>query len=153
MNARRVAIVAAVLSLGLSDASALAQSNCQHAKGQEVSTYDPVTNTNTGTLTNAGWLNGTTTHVFVGAVLPTADPTTVTFVSDFALATIHGELRASNVYLFDFVNGIAQAFARINPTTSTGAFAGATGVLHFGGRATSPTSVEAEMTGEVCFAQ
>ena len=81
----------AVLAFGFSVMAtpALGQSNCRQAKGELTGAYDAVTNTTTGTITNAGWLNGTTLEAFAGVVLPTPDPTTVSFIGEFTLATIH----------------------------------------------------------------
>jgi hypothetical protein len=157
MQARKMTTIAAVLGFALFtlDESALAQSSCQQAKGQQAGVFDGATNTTAGEITRGGWLNGTTLDVFGATVLPTPDPTTVSFTGDFTLTTIHGQLRASTVIIFDFVTGIAAVFGRINPTTSTGAFAGATGVLHFAGKTVSfsPFIIQAEMTGEICFAE
>ena len=157
MKGRRVTTMAAVLGLALFalEAPAEAQSNCQQVKGQQDGVFDEVTNTTTGELTKGGWLNGTTLDAFHAAVLPTPHPTTVSFTGDFTLATIHGELKTTNVYIFNFVTGNAAVLGHIDPTTSTGTFAGATGVLYFAGKTISfsPFVVQAEVTGEICFAQ
>jgi hypothetical protein len=163
MNARKVTMMAAVLSLGLftveesaltQNAMAMKQSHCKQVKGHQEGFFDAGTNSNFGIVTNGGKLNGTTVEAFGIGSLPTQDPTTVTFIGDFTLTTTRGQLKASNVYLFDVVSGVAAIFGRINPTTSTGRFAGATGVLYFAGKTTSfnPFTVEAEITGEICFA-
>lgn len=155
MNAQKITMmITVVLSFGLLTESALAQSDCRQAKAQlvEVST-NPATSL--GTITNGGDLNGTTLTVFGIGALPTPDPTTVSFTGDFTLTTNQGELKASNVYLYNFVAGIGAVFGRINPTTSTGRFAGATGVLYFAGKVTSfsPFTVQSEITGEICYAK
>lgn len=156
MNKQKLMMIAAVLSFGLFtlEESALAQSNCKQVKAQQVGVFDGVTNATMGTITNAGDLNGTTLEVFGGSTLATPDPTTVTFTGDFTLTTNQGELKASNVYLFNFA-GVGSALGRINPTTSTGRFAGATGVLYFAATVTSfsPFTVQVEITGEICFAK
>jgi hypothetical protein len=169
MNARNVTMIAAVLSLGwfTLEGSALAQgqrqegregrereSDCRQMEARQVGVFDGITNTTTGTITNGGRLNGTTVEAFGIGSLPTQDPTTVTFLADFTLTTTRGQLKASNVYLYDFA-GVAAVLGRINPTTSTGRFAGATGVLYFAGKVTSfnPFTVEAQITGEICFAK
>jgi hypothetical protein len=164
MNARNVTLIAAVLSVGLFtvEEAALAheeatvmQSDCKQAKGLHEAVFDEVTNTTTGVITNGGWLNGPTLQAFGIGALPTPDPTTVTFTADFTLTTNRGQLKASNVYLFDFAAGVAAVLGRIKPATSTGEFAGATGVLYFAGRVTSfsPFTVKEEITGEICFAK
>ena len=157
MNTQKLTMIAAVLSIGLFtlEESAQAQSDCKQVKGQHVDVYDGVTNTSAGTITNGGRLNGTTLTVFIGrGALPTPDPTTVTFTGDETITTNHGELKVYNVYLVNFA-GPAAILGRINPATSTGIFAGATGVLYFAGKVISfsPFTVQEEITGEICFAQ
>jgi len=117
------------LSLLCIERPALAQSNCKEAKGNFVESFDGVSTT-TGTLTNGGWLDGTTVAVFNSPGYPTPDPTEVTFASTFTLTTNQGQLKGSNrVYLLDLVRGIGVSMVKIDPAASTGIFAGATGVL------------------------
>jgi hypothetical protein len=128
MNARNVTMIAAVLSFGLftltesalaQEQSAAAQSDCKHVKAQsvEVST-DPATAS--GIVTNGGRLNGTTLTVFGNGALPTPDPTTVSFTGDFTLTTNHGQLKASNVYLYNFAGVGATLGASIRPPVQAG---------------------------------
>ena len=155
MNARKATMIAAVLSFGLFtlEESALAQSNCKQAKARllEIST-DPATST--GIISNGGDLNGTTMTAFTSPGVFTEDPSTVSFLGNLTITTNQGELRASNVYLFNFA-GVAAVLGRIDPTTSTGRFAGATGVLYFAAKVTSfsPFTVQSEISGEICFAK
>ena len=107
VNAKFLTSVTMMLTLGLlcMERPAVAQSNCKEAKGNFVESFDGVS-TNTGTLSNGGWLDGTTVAVFNSAGYPTPDPTEVTFASTFTLTTNQGQLKGSNrVYLFDFVRG------------------------------------------------
>jgi hypothetical protein len=157
MNARKATIIAAVLSFGLFtlEETALAQNGCKQVKAQKIAAFDGVGTTN-GTITNGGDLNGTSREVFFGGALPTADPSTITFTADLTITTNHGELKASNVYLSNFDAGIGTVLGRINPTISTGKFAGATGVLYAATKVTgfSPqTTFQEEITGEICFAK
>lgn len=154
MKTRRVAMIAAVASLGLLDGSALAQGNCLQAKGQFAGVFDPATNTTTGEITRGGWLNGTTLEVFPSAALPTPHPTTVSFTSEFTVTTIHGQLKVGNVIIFNFVTGNAAVLGHIDPAASSGRFAGATGVLYIAGKTLSfaPFVPAGEISGEVCFA-
>jgi hypothetical protein len=154
MTIRRAAMIAAAASLGLFDGSALAQGNCRQAKGQFAGVFDAGTNTTTGEVTRGGWLNGTTLEAFTGAALPTPHPTTVTFTSDFTVTTIHGQLKAANVIIFNFATGNAAVLGHIDPAASTGIFAGATGVLYVAGKTLSfdPFIPAGEISGEVCFA-
>jgi hypothetical protein len=153
MRVRTVAITAAVLITGLLNGSALAQSNCQHIKGRAYGSFDNV-NTTSGTVTNAGWLNGTYAAVFNSAGFPTPHPTTVTFTSDYTIQTAHGELKADVLYLYDFAAGVGVNIGRIKPTTSTGIFAGATGLLNSIAKVVTftPYVIEEEITGQICFA-
>ena len=79
MNRRKVTTVVAVLVMALftRSQSVPAQTNCQQAKGLQDGEWDPVTNTTTGTITQGGWLNGTTLDAFRMDTLPAGDPTTV----------------------------------------------------------------------------
>ena len=157
MKSPKVMTVAALLGLALftTEQPGLAESNCRQVKGQQAAIFDPVTNTSTGSITKGGLLNGTALEVFGTAVAPTPDPTTVSFTADFTIATTHGELKASNVYILDVITGLAAILGRINPTTSTGTFAGATGVLYIAGKTISfdPVTVQGEVTAEICLAE
>ena len=63
-------------------------------------------------------------------------------------------LKASNVYLYDLATGHVTVMSRIHPDTSTGRFAGATGVLFFSGKtiSTNPFTVQTDIAGEICLA-
>ncbi len=108
-----------------------------------------------GTITNGGILNGTTTTVFTGGPLPTPGPTTSSLSADITVTTHQGQLKTSNVIVFD-VNGFAAAsVGHIIPATSTGRFAGATGVLFTSGKGIgfNPFTIKLELGGEVCLAK
>jgi hypothetical protein len=147
-------MMAAVVSFALFTlgGSARAEGDCREVKAQQVGVFDGVTNTTTGRITNGGRLSGTYLTAFGVGSLPTQDPTTVTFTGDYTITTRHGQLKVFNVYLYNFA-GLASVLGRINPTTSTGRFAGATGVLYFAGKVTNfnPYTVEEELTGEICY--
>ena len=134
--------------------SAWAQSNCKAAQAEiiEVAGAGPYAS---GTITNGGNLNGTSALIFNSGAFPTPAPTTVSFTGDFTLTTNQGQLKTSNVYLYDSATGLATVMGRINPVTSTGRFAGATGVLFFNGKTISysPFIVKSNITGEICFAR
>jgi hypothetical protein len=156
-DAKFLTSVTMMLTLGLLciQQPALAQSNCKEAKGNIVESFDGVS-TNTGTLTNGGWLDGTTVAVFNSAGFPTPDPTEVTFASTFALTTNQGQLKGSNrVYLLDLVRGIGVSMVKIDPAASTGIFAGATGVLFLDLLRSTTVAVGPYyqvVGGQVCFA-
>ena len=129
------------------------QSNCKQAKGDTVQVAVGAA-PSTGPITNGGELNGTLTDVFTSAAFPTPDAAVVSFAGDLTLTTNQGQLKASAVHLFDFSNGAGSLQARINPVTSTGRFAGATGFLFLGGVTTSnnPFTIRLNITGQVCYA-
>jgi hypothetical protein len=119
--------------------------------------FFPVETPPRGTLTNGGWLNGTTVVVFpAGAPLPTPDPTAITFISTFTLTTIHGQLKGNRLYVLDFVTGQGTTMMKIDPAASTGIFAGATGVLFTNHIKSSigplPHTFYSVVEGQVCFA-
>lgn len=152
----RMALVTLGVALVVPDLAASAQSNCQQAKGNLVEVF-PGGDTTTGTLTNGGWLNGTTVVVFPpGAPLPTPDPTAITFISTFTLTTIHGQLKGNRLYVLDFVTGQGTTMMKIDPAASTGIFAGATGVLFTNHIKSSigplPHTFYSVVEGQVCFA-
>jgi hypothetical protein len=142
---------------------AAAQSNCKQLKGELVVVPQP--GTSVGTITKGGSLSGTYTGVDSSVGFATPDPKVVSFTQDLIISTRHGQLTATSVWLFDFSNsaflpfGAVSAIARIGPTsattghaTSTGRFAGATG-LYFLTGAGGPDAADnarAEITGQVC---
>ena len=111
MNPRTIVMTAAMVTLGFftSEQSALAKSRdvrCFRAKGNLVEVFDPATNSNTGTLSNAGRLDGTVVAEINSPSFATPDPNKVTFSSTMTITTAHGQLKGTGrVYLFDFVTG------------------------------------------------
>ena len=147
-----LALVALTIGLFSLPPAALAVSDCQKAKGN-LSIVNNGNGTTSGTLTQGGKLNGTTQAVFTSAFTPTPDPNTFSFTDDLTVTTNKGVLQTHNVSLFDVANGVFSAIARIDPNASTGDFAGATGVLYVNGKTTDGgATFQAEMTGEICFA-
>jgi len=131
---------------------ALAQSNCKEAKGNTVEVFDGI-HTTTGTLSNGGWLDGTLVEVFNTPGYPTPDPSKVTFGSTFALTTNQGQLKGNRVYLYDIKTGQSTVMTTIDPNSSTGIFAGATGLLFFNElNNTNQTTFYSVVGGQVCFA-
>jgi hypothetical protein len=148
---RATAVVA--LSLFALAECAWGESNCKQAKGDAV-IVAVGSGPASGPITNGGDLNGTMIDVFTGGGFPTPDPMIVSFAGDLTITTHQGQLRASAVHFFDLASGVASAQARINPVTSTGRFAGATGFLFFNGvgTTTSPFTTRLEISGQICFA-
>ena len=153
-----VALTFCSLSLGQSAAAQSAGSNCKKLKGVAAQVFDPATGIGSGPITNAGFLNGTSEDAvnFSAGFVLTPDPNVVTYLSDLTITTANGQLKANDVNTFNFANGFFTEFGNINPNTSTGRFAGATGVIFFTGKTVGTPDVgpyEAEITGEICFAR
>jgi hypothetical protein len=128
-----------------------ARSNCHTVKGNLSDVSNP--NGTTGTITNGGILNGTTELLFTSGVLSTPDPNTFSYTDDFTITTHLGQLKTGNVGIFDGGNGVFSEIGRINPNTSTGWFAGATGILYTSGKTTDGgATFQSRITGEICFA-
>jgi hypothetical protein len=126
---RVTAIGLVVLGLTVLLPATSAQDQCKRVRGNMVQVADPSSHRATGTITNGGFLNGTTVAVFNSPPFPTPVPTQVTFTSTFTLTTEHGQLNGNATYLFDFGTGQGTAIVKIEPATGTGIFAEATGVI------------------------
>ncbi len=132
-----------------------AKSKCKQAKGEFIDVLTSLGTT--GTITNGGILNGTTETVYNPAFVftPNTDFTVVSYIGDLTITTHQGELKTSNVYIYNFASGLFTAMGRINPDTSTGRFAGATGVLYINGNTIGvfpDQSYPSNIAGEICFA-
>lgn len=126
-------------------------SNCRKVKGNLIDVTTPAGVI--GTLTNGGILNGTYELLNHAGPSVTPDPNTISYTLDFVVTTNQGQLKASDIGIFDFVTGVFSEIARINPNTSTGRFAGATGVLFTNGKTTDGgATFQSAITGEICFA-
>jgi hypothetical protein len=146
-------LVAVVLTFGLllSGQSTSAQSSCKKATGNLSEVADG--NHTTGAITAGGILNGMIESDFTSGGLPTPDPTTFSYTRDFTITTNQGQLKTNIVGMGDFSTGLATEIGRINPATSTGRFAGATGVIFTSGKSTDGfATIQFEITGEICFA-
>jgi hypothetical protein len=135
-------------------AQGLNQSHCREVTAAFVDVYNGG-NTTSGTITQGGILNGTTTTVYTSGAFPTPIPSTVSYTGDLTITTNRGQLRASLVYIYDFGTGLFTVIGRIDPKTSTGRFAGATGHLFINGKTIGvaiPFTYPADITGEICFA-
>jgi hypothetical protein len=151
-------VVALVFSVGLllPAHSASAQSpngSCRQARGNWFDSLNSTGGT-TGIITRGGILNGTTDTVFDPAFVFTPDPNVVSYIAELTITTKHGQLKASNVYIYNFVTGLWTAMGRINADLSTGRFAGATGVLYFNGETVGvppDQSYPSTITGKICF--
>ncbi len=142
------ALVALTIGLfSLAQSASAVNRGCQKVKGNLSG------GGGSGTITQGGTLNGTTQAVFTSAFTPTPDPTTFSFTDDFTVTTNRGVLKTHNVAIFDVARGLFSAIDRIDPFAGTGVFAGATGVLYINGKTTDGgATIQAEITGEICFA-
>src|SRR5436190_6843842 len=138
MNITHTAMVL-TLSMFLLRIPAAAQS-CQQVKATFVDVFNGGL-TSSGTITQGGLLNGTTLTVYTPGGNPTPAPTVVSFIAELTITTSQGQLKASNVYLYDFATGQGTAIGHIKPNTSTGKFAGATGVLFLNETSTTGSSI------------
>ncbi|MFN0103176.1 MAG: hypothetical protein ACKV2U_13935 [Bryobacteraceae bacterium] len=139
----------AVLSQG-----AFAQRNCRDARGNLTESWSGGSDS-TGTIGNGLWLNGTTLTVFTSAGFPTPVPTQFTYTAAFTITTGQGQLKGTRTFLSDVGTGWSVDMTIIDPSTSTGIFAGATGVLYVNqiksNTAPPPTTYESEVNGRICF--
>ncbi len=135
-----------------------ADTNCQSLKGVRTDAFDPNTGISSGTLSGGGWLNGTTeTAINFGAgFVFTPNPNVGAFLSDVTITTANGQLKANLVTTFNLVTGAFAEWGNIDPTASTGRFAGATGVIFFNGKTLNSVDTgpfESEIAGQICFAR
>lgn len=127
-----------------------ADSNCKEVKGNL--TVEFGAGTANGAITNGNVLNGTFATIFSpGSVVPTADPTSITFTGDSTISTDKGVLATHDVYLFDVVRALGPGMLRIDSATSTGEFAGATGILYINPNFGDPPG-HAQLSGKICLA-
>lgn len=142
------ALVALTIGLFTQTQSTSAGGICHNVKGSLSG------GNGSGAITQGGILNGTTQAVFTSMFTPTPDATTFSFTDDLTITTYHyGVLKTHNIAIFDTARGVFSAIDRIDPNTSTGSFAGATGVLYINGRTPNGgMTIQAEITGEICFA-
>ena len=148
-----IAVMAVVSTVGLFPLAqpTLARSNCHQARGK----LSEVVNGNftTGIITNGGILNGTVASVFTSGGYPTPDPATFSYTRDFTITSNQGQLTTHIVGMGDYGTGLIGEIGRIDPNTSTGRFAGATGMIFTVGKSSDGFSTaQFDITGEICFA-
>jgi hypothetical protein len=136
-------------------ASAQSANGCKRAEGDWLDALNAAGGTS-GTITNAGLLNGTTETVYNPAFVFTLDPNVVSYIAETTITTNHGRLVTNNVYLYNFVTGQGTTMGTIDANESTGRFAEATGVLYFNTTETigapPDQSYRSTITGAVCLA-
>lgn len=145
-------IMTVALILAAGSQSVFAAYSCMKVKATEVAGFTSQTTVG-GIVTNGGILNGTSEGVLAGAFLPGPSPTVVTFNIEKSFITDKGILRTHSPHMLDVATGVGTAFAYVDPQSSTGIFAGASGLLYinFKGNADGVSST-ASITGDVCFA-
>ena len=133
-------------------------SNCKKIRANGVQVFDPVTGVVSGPVTNSGLLDGDLEDAinFGAGFVFTPDPTVVSYTTNLAITTTHGQLKASPVTIQSILTANGAEWGEINPATSTGRFAGATGSISvvfkpLGDPAVGP--YEAEITADICLAQ
>ena len=88
---------------------------------------------------------------------PTPVPTAFSYTAAFTLATRHGKLKGTRLFLSDVGTGWSVDMTNIDPGASTGIFAGATGVLYVNqvesNTAPPPTTYRSEVRAVICFAR
>jgi len=138
--------------------TAATNSNCKTIQGNSVQTFDPGTGIVSGPVTNSGLLDGTIQDAinFGAGFVLTPDPNVVAYTTDLTITTNHGQLKASPVTTQSLLTGAGSEWGQINPVTSTGRFAGATGIVSLvfqpiGDPAVGP--YETRITADICFAQ
>jgi hypothetical protein len=152
---RITGIVLVALALVVPQQAISAENECRSVRGNMVQVADQSTNTATGTISNAGFLNGTSVAVFNSRPYATPVTTEVTFTSTFTLTTDHGQLNGNATYLFDFATGQGTAIVKIDPTAGTGIFADATGVLFINLLKSDTVGTgpyHERLGGQICFA-
>jgi len=152
---RLIPLATAILGIFALAPSAFGEkTECKDAKGRLVDIYSGGATT-FGTITEGGWLDGTTLTVFPSAYVVTPNPSVVAYTGTLTITTNHGQLKVGNVYLYNFVTGQGTVFGNVDPAGSTGIFAGATGVIFLNLTATTgsgPVDYHETVSGQVCFA-
>jgi hypothetical protein len=132
------------------------QANCKEVRGS-FSEYWAGGNDSTGIIANSGWLNGTTLVVFNSAGFPTPVSSAFSYTGAFVLTTSQGQLKGTRLFVSDLATGWGMDMTAIEPLTSTGVFAGATGVLYVNIVVSNvdppPTTYVQEISGRICFAR
>ncbi len=154
---KRIAQVALVaVSLVFLGPAPSAENNCRDVTGKLVEFFGGGS-VSGGRLSNAGWLNGATLATFNSDGFPTPVPTAFSFTAAFTVATRHGLLKGTRLFLFDGGTGWSMDMTNIDPRASTGIFAGATGVLYVNqvesNTAPPPTTYRSEVRAVICFAR
>ena len=142
----------------LPQATPSTNSNCKTIRGNGVQIFDPVTGLVTGPVTNSGILDGDLVDAidFGAGFALTPDPTVFAYTTDLTITTIHGQLKAHPVTIQSGFTGTGAEWGEINPNTSTGKFAGATGVISVVFKPVGDPSVGpylADISADICFAQ
>jgi len=144
-----------VVGLVALNQAASAESRCKDARGTLVEFYDGGGDS-PGKL-KGEWLSGSTLAVFNSDGFPTPVASAFTYTAAFTLATRHGQLKGTRLFLTDTGTGWSLDMTNIDPIASTGMFAGATGVVYVNqiesNTAAPPTKYLSEVRAVICFAR
>lgn len=147
-----------IASSNSAKATASEKNNCKTIRGNGVQTFDPATGVVSGPVTNSGILDGDLEDAidFGAGFIFTPNPTVVSYTTNLTITTIQGQLKASPVTTQSILTGAGAEWGEINPSTSTGKFEGATGIISIVFKPVGDPSVgpyTAEVTVDICFAQ
>ena len=132
--------------------------NCKKVRANGVQFFDPITGIVSGPVTNSGILDGNLQDIidFGAGFSLTPDPTVVAYTTNLTITTNQGELKSHPVTIQSIVTGAGAEWGQIDPNTSSGRFAGATGTISVVFKPVGDPSVgpyEAEITADICFTQ
>jgi len=153
--AKNLAVLAVILVavLGNTTRAQGSNRNCKELKGTSVDVFNGAPGVAYGTITKGGWLNGTAVTAFAPGGEPTPDPSVFSFRADAVLTTEEGQLKYHLVFIFNAVTGIFTSMGTIDPNSSTGTFAGATGTIYLNGGGVDPITFVSEIAGQICLAK
>ena len=153
-TAKLIMATAAVCTAGLAQ-RAFADGGCHDVKAKFTDVYNGGATTS-GKMTNGGVLDGWTATVYNSQAFPTPSSTIVSYSAELTLTTGRGQVKISQVYLYDFATGQGTVLGYIDPKTSTGRFTAATGTLFFNETKTVGTSAPFtylyDISGQICLA-
>ena len=147
----QAAALAAALFIELGNPGLSAQTICTKIEGAKLVETTSTPGTMTGSISGGGILTGATQTVFTGGPMSTPSPTVISVTGNWTVTTNQGQLKTRNTFLYDFATGSGTALAVIDGASSTGRFAGASGILYLSVKDLSqlPYTVAGSVTGEV----
>jgi hypothetical protein len=151
MSTKRLAMVAligaglATLATAAGSSATPGKTHCNKLKGTLTAAVIGPLET-AGTITGDGFINGSTTDVFV----PTGfNPPVLSYTSVFTDDTGHGKLVTDDTGSFDLAAGTFTESGTPD-AASDGRFAGATGTITVSGSTADGINFTGAVTGEIC---